>query len=195
MKYLNSLFPPYNFDGDFGASGIPPYTPALRNGIRLAVFRHVMSEHPFSTVMQQRIRNIVLQWIDFQDYPSCRQNLSSYIEGARKLEEACFQVISAHEKRKKAVSVAFYATQSTAQTPAALQNLEASASELLAGRPAQSLEDMINRQALSGGTVATKAQTTAELDEHPLAGQMNMSREEKASLSLLLPKSHSSEGT
>ena len=209
MKYLNALFPPFKFEGDFEASGMPPYTSSLRNSLRLAVFHHVMSEHPFSTAMQKKIYDGVLQWTDFQKYDTCRKTLSRYNTDARKLEQACFQVMNAHEKRKKAASVEFFVPISSAQTPGGPQNPEAGPSDSSVGRPAlfqgmpgrELVGGVVNTHALVDGSgvyplsETTEARSPTGYDEHPLARGMNMSLEEKATLGLALPQNHSIEGT
>ncbi|CAM1509133.1 Fc.00g028720.m01.CDS01 [Cosmosporella sp. VM-42] len=99
MARLNALFPASVFledDEDFDPS---PYSPGLRDSIRFSVFEHLMGETPFAEQQQQMIRVKLLCWCDIPGYPDARQALLRYSEESKKLEEVCFAVLNALERR------------------------------------------------------------------------------------------------
>lgn len=106
MALLNALFPSAVHLEDSEDFDPSPYSAGLRDSIRFSIYEHLMGQNPPCEEQQEGIQLKLLCWCDIPDYDQSRHALLRYTQEAKKLEEICFQVMGAIERRSKTLSIA-----------------------------------------------------------------------------------------
>lgn len=207
MALLNALFPTVVHIQDSQDFDPTPYTPGLRDSLRLVIFEHLMGDGPFSPRKQEIIKMKLLQWCGVPDYEEARATLSQYMWESKAFQGLCFQLLndvnkvpSIPDSLAREISKRFNDPQpsasgggptqrvssaSGAQTPSAKK---APGRELLA---ATTNLAAFSNNADPGGPSNASPATDSDKDEfhqHPLVAHLNMTTAEKESLGLMVPK-------
>ena len=101
LALMNTLFPTVVHYQDSEDIDPTPYTPGLRDSIRLFIFEHLMGEDPFSLKKQNNIRMKLQQWCGVPEYEKARDALGQYMWETKSFQKLCLQFLNEVEKHKK----------------------------------------------------------------------------------------------
>lgn len=99
MALINALFPSFVHLEDSEDFDPTPYTMGLRESIRFTLYEHLLSEDPFSQKQFRTIKVKLTSWCNVPSYEDSRHALLRYAEESKKLEEACFALMNAIDRR------------------------------------------------------------------------------------------------